>query len=229
MAEQVAGFQLSDVLDHAVRLSGGTTGAAADVNSARLALRLLLEEWNAQGFRTWKIRQWQVSGFGPEVILPPEVDDVFDVHVLNLQPTGITGISEKGMRRITASAYAQLTSKTSPGQPSQFYLQRSEPPSLFVFPVGRRQLTDSETFDVYGVERPPDWDRNSNEMDLPGRWLQAAIKGVALELSKTRQTAKGKIDLERVQMLGADYEKSLDLAARGDRERTSYRIRISGV
>lgn len=205
-------FDFTDVLDEAVGRSGGERSTADDVLKVRRGMRLLLERWAAEGYNTWRIRSTSVMTLGgAQVGLPAEVDDVIDVN--SVRGSG----SEAPMQRITATQYAQLANKLTDGEPSQYFLRRDvEAPQLFIYPTGASTLT------VWYVQRPADFERYSNSTDdVPGRWLEALVTGLALDLARKRPP----YDEGLIQRLKAEAMEAEALAQRNDRDRTRFRYR----
>jgi hypothetical protein len=219
----MSSFDFADVLDEAVALSGGESATAADVISARRSMHLLLIEWKNRGFNTWRIKHENYGvGQNGQVTLPSKVDDIFQVSSNN--PKGGSCFDFMGaqanMRRITADEYANLTTLPQ-GRPSMFYLERTEPPTVFVYPIGRPGI--SETLEIWYIERPPEFDRYGNDPDgLPQRWLNALVSGVAVRMAKKRPGTEE----EKIERLGKDYINDLELCTNNDRERVNLRVRI---
>jgi hypothetical protein len=215
----ISGFDAADVIDEAVQRSGGQTATGQDVVNVRRSMKLLLERWNNQGFNTWKFRtsSHTVAGNTTHVTLDDCVDDVFNVNSVTI------GQSESPMRRISPHEYAQLTTKLTKGQPSMYYLDRdAECPKLFFYPVGRENI--AEELIVTYVERPPEFDRVDMDPEVPARWLEALIFGLALDLARKRPPYDEAL-IQRLKVESADAE---GLAQRADRGRHSFRYRIAG-
>lgn len=213
----VGSFDFNDVVDEAVERSGGQEATAADIVRVRRGLRLLTERWIAQGFNTWRLEQqtYITGGMSRSVNLPANVDDVIQVNVMR------DGETETPLTRISPVQYAQLTNKDLPGRPSQYYLDRKESPELFLFPIGEA----STSVVVYFVSRPNDYDRyGDNTDDVPGRWLEAMVSGLALDLARKRPPFNEAL-IERLKSEAAEAE---DLAQRADRGRHRFRYRASG-
>lgn len=211
----VAGFDFADIFDDVVDRAGGEQSTAADVVRVRRGLRLLLERWEAQGYNTWRIRRLTtaVNG-GAAARLSSSVDDVINVNAVRDCGT------ETPLTRITAAEYAQLSDKTSPGQPSQYWLSReADAPVLLVYPIGPSKLN------VTYVERPADFDRYSADLgDVPGRWLEAMIAGLALDLARKRPP----YDEGLINRLSGEALEAEGIAQRADRDRARYRYKIAG-
>lgn len=211
------GFEFSDIYDEAVSRAGGEQSTAEDVIRVRRGMRLLMERWEARGFNTWRIRQHRVfaSGTMPYVTLPDCVDDVLQV----LRETG------GALERITAAAYMQIARKTQTGVPGSFWLDRRECPRLYLHPVGAQ--AQIIPLDVWYVERPENFSRQSNGMnDVPGRWLEALVTGLALDLARKRPNTEGVYDDNLIARLKIDAAEAEDIATRADRDRSRFRYRI---
>lgn len=215
----IGSFDFSDVVDEAVDRSGGEGSTGADVLRIRRGMRMLTERWAAQGFNTWRIatKTFTISGAAtPSIALGSDVDDVIQVNSQR------QGLGEQPMRRISPSQYAQLTTKDTQGQPSQYYLDRQDNPKLFIFPIGTPGF--ETTLFVYYVSRPEDFARYGDTTDdVPGRWLEALISGLALDLARKRPP----YDEQLIARLKAEAAEAEDLAQRADRGRQRYRYRNS--
>lgn len=214
---QDTGFTWADILDEASVRAGGQTMTAAEVLSMQRSFRILMERWQAQGYPSWRIERGEalLDGRSPQIRLPGDVDDVIHANSV-VTATG----SEATMRRITASEYTQITRKFTEGRPSQYYLDRADPPSLFVFPMGTPNQQGKVVFTY--VKRPDAFEAYEYSSDIPGRWIEALIVNMATELAKKRPP----VDMGLIQMLTADANAAEDRAQRADRDRSRYRVRM---
>jgi hypothetical protein len=211
------GFEFADLVDEAVERSGGETATATDILKIRRGLRILTERWTSRGYNTWRIEKLTLlaNGIAPSLSLPEDVDDVIQVNVIK------TGLTEKPLRRISPVEYAQLTSKGTQGQPSMFYLDRKQKPELALFPIGTP--TQMETVVVYYVQRPAEFDHYTVSDDVPNRWLEALVTGLALDLARKRPPYNEQL----IQRLKMEADEAEDNAQRADRGRQRYRYRTS--
>ena len=210
-----SGFDFADLVDEAVQRSGGETSTAEDILKVRRGMRLLTERWTAAGFNTWRINEMTIMANGPEVQLPNRVDDVIQVNAIR---DGF--ISESIMRRIPPAEYMQLTDKQTRGLPSQYWFERSDPPKLHVFPIGGPGMEDRLV--IYYVERPEAYERYGFESDVPGRWLEALVTGLALDLARKRPPYNEGL----IARLKSEAMEAEELAQRADRDRARFRYRI---
>lgn len=207
------GFTFADVYDDVVARAGGEQSTAEDVIRVRRGLRLLLERWEAKGYNTWRIRNMKVVASGqPFIRLPVCVDDV--VHVVH----------ENGgqLERIPPDRYMIIGSTPRLGSPGQYWLAREECPKLYLDPRG-----SGDRLDVWYVERPANFQAAAANMsDVPGRWLEAMILGLALDLARKRPGDGGVYNEGLISRLAAEAAEAEDIAMRADRDRSRFRYRI---
>lgn len=207
------GFEFSDIYDEVVARAGGEQSMAEDVIKIRRSQRIVLQRWMNKGYNTWRIETCTVwpNGVSSYLTLPVEVDDVVEVV------RGESGTLE----RITADKYMRISNKNQIGTPGQFWLDRKEPPRLYVNPVGTS--TTSESLTVWYVRTPEEFspDKNNSD-DVPGRWLEALICGMAHDFARKRPP----YDEALIARLGAESAVAEEEALRADRDRSRFRYRI---
>lgn len=209
------GFTFADVYDEVVSRAGGEQTTAEDVIRVRRGLRLLLERWEAKSFNTWRIRMRRVVAVGgqPFIALPPCVDDI--IHVTHVRGGELT--------RIPPDRYMTIGPKDRLGTPGEYWLAREECPKLYLHPTG-----NGDQLEVWYVERPADFNASSANMgDVPGRWLEAMILGLALDFARKRPGDGGVYNEGLIQRLAAEAAEAEDIAMRADRDRSRFRYRIA--
>lgn len=217
-----SGFDFGDVVEEVIDRTVGESSTAEDVTSIRRSIYLLMEEWHAAGYNTWRVRQRDFSFGSTEgrVALPTELDDILQANiVLSYGSDGAP--RETPLSRMSETQYAQLNTKSAQGVPTQYVLYRTEPPSLAVFPVGRQSQT--ETLRLTYIARPAAFDRFDNDSDIPSRWLRALIFGVAADFASKRPR---RVDPSLVQRLDVRYDEARELALRNDGQRVGWKMRM---
>lgn len=222
-------FTGDDLIEEALRYAGGEQSTADDVVSARRSMYLLLEEWTARWGMTFRVGRAFIDTLPavPGVVLEDvQIDDVIDVVVSTKvapQPSDTyVPISE----RLSASEYAKISDKLSDGQPSSFYLERTEPPTLYCYPTGAGLSAT-----VWFHYKPSEFDHDSNRLDVPRRWHRALMLATALAVAAKRpwpaDAAMMNSQQQRINQLEAWSAAAFAEARPADRERTPYRVRLA--
>lgn len=210
-------FDFADLVEEASERAGGDTTTATEVYSLQRSLYLIQQDWQQKHFPTWRVttETFVLNGESTFITLPSCVDDVMNVN------SAVNNMGTAPMRRMPPTEYAQLTSKETSGRPAQYYLQRSDPPCLFIYPIGVE--SGETTLEVMYIERPPEFERYSPNSDVPGRWTRALVAALALELAEKRPPYNEAL----IQRLTNNKEKAEELANRDDRGRQRFRVRMS--
>lgn len=219
------GFEFADVYDEVIARAGGEQSTAEDVVRVRRGVRLVLERWEKRGYNTWRVRRLDActSHGDPFITLPDCVDDIMEVK----------GPNGSSLQRMPAAKYMQISRKDQQGVPSAYWLSRQECPKLYLHPAG-----GGYDIEVWYVERPADFDRLAHGLeDVPGRWLEALILGLAHDMACKRPsqitTPNGasmvRYDEQLIARLKADAAEAEELAARSDRDRARFRYRPTGM
>lgn len=140
--------------------------------------------------------------------LPAEIVMITDLYI-RYNPNTTTPI-DRYIQPISRTEYAALPNKTQQGQPNQYWFNRGISPTVtFYFtpdnngPYVARYYSVRQTQDVQL--------KDGDTVEIPFRWLEAFVSGVAWQLSKTYapQLKDG---------LFADYQRCLTYAQNQDVE-----------
>lgn len=214
-------FDFADLVEEASSRAGGESTTASDVYTLQRSLFLIQQDWMQMGYPTWRVETTMLytSGVVSTVQLPELVDDVIQVNSL-LDGT----LNELPMKRIPADQYMQITNKETQGRPTQYYLQRSEPPVLHVYPIGTPGTVGG--INVMYIRRPEEFERYQPDSDVPARWTRALVQALAVELAKKRPRSDGSYDEGLISRLENERMRAEALASRDDRDRSRYRVNI---
>ena len=199
------------------------------LRSARRSLNLLLSEWDNRGVHLWKVKlatvplvlgQAQYNYAADPTNFPNDINDVLEAYIRNnLAPNAPMDIS---LTKIDRSAYAALPNKLSQGTPSQYYVQRTYSPSIFLYQTPGSNYSNAANptdFEVlfYYLARIEDAGAYTNTPDVVFRFLPALTSGLADYLSI-------KYRPDRTEQLRMFYEDELQRALTEDGQRTSLFI-----
>ncbi len=210
-------LDLTDLVEEAFERAGAEMRSGYDLRTARRSLNLMFTDWANRGINMWTIEQDEIA-LTPNVgtyNLPNDTVDIIE-HVVR---TG-TGSSQAdlSMSRISVSTYASIPNKIVTGRPIQIYVDRLAPtPSVNLWPVP--DTAQTYTLVYWRLRRIQDAGTGANTMDVPFRFLNCMVAGLAYMISM-----KVPGGLERVALLKQQYDEAWQLAATEDRDKSSSRF-----
>ena len=166
-------------------------------------------------FRTERIKTYYCDQLNPN-----DINDVLEAYVRNNTVT--TNPVDISLTKIDRSAYAALPNKLSQGTPSQYYVQRTYSPSIFLYQTAGANYsnaTNPSNFQLifYYLARIQDAGTYTNTPDVVFRFLPSLTSGMAYYLSIKHAP-------QRTQELRLFYEDDLQRALVEDGQRTSLFI-----
>ena len=199
------------------------------LRSARRSINLLLSEWDNRGVHLWKVQKATVNlilgqaeyNYAADTVnFPNNINDVLEAYVRNNSvPASPVDIS---LSKIDRSAYAALPNKLSQGTPSQYYVQRTYSPSIFLYQTAGSNYSNSASpssyqLRFYYLAKLEDAGTYTNTPDVVFRFLPSLTSGMAYYLSIKHAP-------QRTQELRLFYEDDLQRALTEDGQRTSLFI-----
>jgi len=199
------------------------------LKSARRSINLLLSEWDNRGVHLWKVEkatvnlvlgQAEYNYAADPTNFPNNINDVLEAYVRN--NTDTTAPVDISLSKIDRSAYASLPNKLSQGTPSQYYVQRTVNPSIFLYQTAGSNYSNSSNpsnyqFIFYYLARIEDAGTYTNTPNVVFRFLPALTSGLAYYLAVKHAP-------ERIEQLRMLYEDDLQRALQEDSQRTSLYI-----
>lgn len=184
-----------------------------DVLSARRSLNLMFAEWANRGLNLYTIEQRQVVLVANtfEYTLPTDTVDVLSAVIRT--NSGQSDQQDITIDRIGSAEYLHTPNKYTPSRPAQFYVQRTVPAKLFLYPAP--DATQQYIFRYYGIRRIEETGAVTNTADISFRFLPCLTAGLAYYLAVKKAP-------DRIGMLKQFYEEEFARAAAEDRERSSY-------
>ena len=195
------------------------------LRSARRSLNILLSEWDNRGVHLWKVKlatiplvlgQAEYNYTNDATNFPNDVNDVLEAYIRN-NTTATTPV-DTSLTKIGRSAYAALPNKLSQGTPSQYYVQRTTSPSVFLYQTPGSSFSGSSyQLKFYYLARIEDAGVYTNTPDVVFRFLPCLTSGMAYYLSIKHAP-------QRTEQLRMFYEDELQRALTEDGQRTSLFI-----
>lgn len=212
-----AGFNLdiSDIIEEAFERNGQELRTGYELKTARRSLNLLTVEWANRGINLWTVEEGVIPLVqGQETYnLPTDTIDLLDMVIRNGVAQNQTDIN---INRISVSTYATIPNKNATGRPIQVWIDRQITPQINVWPVPD---SNQFTFVFWRLRRIQDASGSTQTMDIPFRFLNCLVAGLAYYLSM-----KLPVDPSRRGELKMDYEMQLQMAQDEDREKAPIRL-----
>ena len=205
-------LEFDELIEEAYERCGLESRSGYDMRTARRSLNLMFMEWANRGLNLWTIEQRSLSLVAgtPSYDLPADTINILSAVVR----TG-SGSTQQDITldRISQNEYLHVPDKLATSRPSQYYLQRTATPVLFVYPAP--DAGTSYTFRYYTVRRIEDVGAFGNTADVVFRFVPALVAGLAYHLSLKKAP-------DRTMALKQLYEEEFQRAALEDRDTASF-------
>lgn len=205
-------LSIDDLIEEAFERCGIRVTAGYQLASARRSLNLLFLDWANRGLNLWTIEQ------GTKALTASTASVTLDTDTINILSAVIrtgTGTSQQdiNIERISRQEYLNLPNKNTQGRPSQFYIERSNTPTAYLYPAADKNYT----LVYYRIRRIEDAGDYTNVTDTNYRFLPCLVSGLAYQLSL-------KYSPDRTPALKQIYEEDFQRAALEDRDTASARF-----
>ena len=211
----VFNLDISDLIEESFERCGQELRTGYELKTARRSLNLLTVEWSNRGINLWTIEQGVISLVQGQATynLPTDTIDLLDMVVRNGTAQNQTDIN---INRISVSTYATIPNKNATGRPIQVWINRQITPQINVWPTPDG---NQYSFIYWRLRRIQDASGSTQTMDIPFRFLNCLVAGLAYYLSM-----KLPVDPGRRGELKMDYEEQLQMAMDEDREKSPIRL-----
>ena len=183
---------------------------------ARQEMNLLFVEWANKQVNLFKVELVSVplTTAVATYSVPANVVMVLDAYIS--RNFGTVQQTDQYISPISRSEYASLANKATPGQPTQFWLDRLISPTITMYPVP--DSSGPYTLNYYACTQMQDANLAGGETpDIPYRWYDAFVAGLAHRFSRPYAPA---LEAQRKQ----DAKEAWDVAATQDTENVNLSI-----
>ena len=212
-------LDLSEYIEEAFERCGAELRSGYDFRTARRSLNLLFTDWANRGINMWTIEQGTqtLSQGTATYTLPADTVDLIE-HVIRTGAGNASTQADLQITRISVSTYSSIPNKLQQARPIQVWIDRQQAaPQFTVWPVPDGSQTYQ--FVYWRLRRIDDAGNGVNTQDIPFRFLNALVAGLAYYLSLKIPGA-----MDRMQVLKAQYDEAWDLASTEDREKAAVRF-----
>ena len=209
-------LSISEIIEEAFERCGIQDRSGYELKTARRSLNLLLAEWSNRGLNLWTIQKQtaalaadttSLSGtalFGAGANAASEIVEITDMVIRD------SSNNEYSCSPISRSTYLNYTVKTSGGRPTQFYIEKTINPTLYLYPAA----DVAYTVVYYAMLRMKDSGAYTNNAEIPFSFLPCLTAGLAYYIAL-------KYAPERTQILKIAYEEEFRRAADTNRGNVS--------
>jgi hypothetical protein len=180
---------------------------------------LLFADWANRGINMWTFEQGSITLVPGTATynLPADTVDLME-HVIRTGAGSASTQADLNITRISVSTYATIPNKLQQARPIQVWIERlQDAPRITVWPVPDN--TTTYTFVYWRLRRIDDAGTGVNTMDIPFRFLNCMVAGLAYYLAMKLPNGTQRLDV-----LKAQYDEAWDLASSEDREKAAVRF-----
>ena len=219
-------LEIDEIIEEALERAGvGGSRTGYHLRSARRSLNILFSEWGNRGVHLWKVKQATIplvlgqaeyNFANDNVNFPSDINDVLEAYIRDNSDSSAP--VDTTLNKIDRSTYAALPNKLAQGKPSQYYVQRTVNPSVFLYITPGSAFSGSNYhLNFYYLARIQDVGNYTNTADVAFRFIPCMVSGLAYYLSIKHSP-------ERTDGLRLLYEDELKRALEEDGQRTSLYI-----
>jgi len=212
-------MDLTELVEEAFERCGAELRTGYDLRTARRSLNLLFADWANRGINMWTFEQGTIPLVAGTATydLPADTVDLME-HVIRTGAGAASTQADLNITRISVSTYATIPNKLQQARPIQVWIERLQAnPRITVWPVPDN--TTTYTFVYWRLKRIDDAGNGVNTMDVPFRFLNAMVAGLAYYLALKIPDAAQRLDV-----LKSQYDEAWDLASSEDREKAAVRF-----
>jgi hypothetical protein len=173
----------------------------------------MFAEWANRGLNLWVIEERTESL--TEGTASYDLDaDLVNVLSAVIRTTSGSTTTDYQVDRISRSDYHYLPNKSTKSRPTQFYVERSITPKLYLYPAPENS---TDVFRYYALTRIQDAGIYTNTLDITFEFLPAMVAGLAYYVAMKRAP-------ERVPLLKQIYDEEWQRAASENIDTVSSRF-----
>lgn len=223
-------LDLNDICEEAWERCAQELRTGYNLRTTRRSLNLLFTELANRGINLWTIEEGTIPLYPGQITydLPVDTVDLLDQVTRTGSGQNQTDIN---INRISESTYATIPNKNATGRPIQVWINRQSGatypvtgikyPQINIWPTPDQGSVGDPyyTFVYWRMRRIQDAGNGVNTQDIPFRYLNVIIAGLAYYISMKIT----EVDPQRRMELKADYEQQLQLAQDEDRDKANDR------
>ena len=206
-------LNVDELIEEAFERCGLELRTGYDLETARRSLNLMFADWSNRGLNLWVIEERTESLTEGTASYDLDVDLVNVLSAVIRTTSGST-TTDYQVNRISRSDYHYLPDKTIKARPTQFYVERSITPKLYLYPAPENS---TDVFRYYALTRIQDAGVFTNTLEITFQFLPAMVAGLAYYIAMKRAP-------ERIQLLKQVYDEEWQRASLENLDTVSSRF-----
>ena len=195
-------LNVDELIEEAFERCGLELRTGYDLETARRSLNLMFADWSNRGLNLWVIEERTESLTEGTASYDLDVDLVNVLSAVIRTTSGST-TTDYQVNRISRSDFHYLPDKTIKARPTQFYVERSITPKLYLYPAPENS---TDVFRYYALTRIQDAGVFTNTLEITFQFLPAMVAGLAYYIAMKRAP-------ERIQLLKQVYDEEWQRAS----------------
>ena len=204
-------LSIEEIIEEAFERCGLQVRTGYDIKSARRSLNIMFAEWANRGLNLWTIqlKTQTLTASTSSYDLGTDIVDIVSAVVYEASDTTV----DYEIERISRAEYLNIPKKSTESRPSQYYLERTITPKLYLYPTPDA----ADTFKYYALTRINDAGAYTNNAEIPFRFIPCMVAGLAYYISMKKSP-------DRIAVTKAMYDEEWARAAAEDTVRTSVKL-----
>lgn len=181
-------------------------------------------DWANRGPNLWEVQLTTVALAQGQTSFTLTPQEIMITNCARSQTLGGI-VTDTMMSPISRADYLSISQKTTQGTPSQFYLERTITPTVYIY-----QPPSDGTYSIkyYRMFRQQDVGTMQQVPDFPNRWWRTAVTALAVDLAAkfgtTGNPADRSIDPIRLTLLQSQANSAFQAATTEDTEAVPVRL-----
>jgi|TARA_R100001443_G_scaffold18794_1_gene29989 hypothetical protein len=206
-------LDVATAIEEAYELAGLEARTSYDAVTARRSLNIMFADWSNRGIQMWEITKVELSlteGTNEYTI------NAFDIDILDayIQRTVNDTVTDLPLDRIDRNEFVGIPNKTTKARSTEYWLERLKTPVIHLYPTPENS-TDKLIYYVW--RRIEDATAQTNDIDIPSRFMPCLVSGLAYYLCLKK-------NVQKLGIMKEQYEQDLANALRYDEDRSPLRL-----
>tara|TARA_R100001377_G_scaffold82431_1_gene62801 strand:+ start:266 stop:934 length:669 start_codon:yes stop_codon:yes gene_type:complete len=195
----------ADAIEEAYELAGLEYRTGYDGVTARRSMNIMFADWSNRGIQIWEVEQVSL-----DLVKGTTSYDLnqYDIDILDAVIRRTTNGTQTDFQidRIERGEYLDIPNKETQARVTQYYLERTVTPKLFVWPAPENS---TDKLVSYRWKRIQDVNAAAEDIDIPSRFMPCLVTGLAFNLALKKNP-------EKAGLLQPLYEQNLVNAIKYD-------------